>query len=153
MQTNFISKYQGLILFDEPDKETKEAEQLAQFVPIGNKKGGFSTDDPLIIKKLLERKDHGKTFSVLKDKMPKFEDGHIVRGAATSIDKSVEIIKKNLEAEKEIEIDKAKIELGKKYRRFGKLEASLLNKDGGFRKDATKELQEEYLKLKEEIGE
>ncbi|MCA9386267.1 hypothetical protein KC717_06505, partial [Candidatus Dojkabacteria bacterium] len=92
--TNFISRYQNLVIHEADSKEA-----LAKFYPIGNKKGGFATDDPEVIKKLTNRSDHGsgkgKAFSILKDRMPSFEDESIQKGAATSSDKQqIEAIKK-----------------------------------------------------------
>ena len=155
MQTNFISKYQELKLWTtEKIDNVNQGVRLAQFTPIGNKRGGFSTDDPELIKKLLEHPSHGKSFSVLKDKMPKFEDEHIQKGASTSLNvQQIEAQKKNLEEQNKIELAKMKDEQSKKFIRFGQLSTKLLKNDGSYRADATDELKAEYEQLKKEIGE
>ena len=152
--TNFISKYQEHTIYGkvEEDGEVKSV-LLAQFQPIGNKKGGFATNDPKIIEALKRVKDFGKTFDVLKDKMPHFEDDHIQKGAATSINaQQIEAQKKNLEEQNRLELAKMKAEQSKKFIRFGELSAKLLKNDGSYRADATDELKAEYEQLKKEIG-
>lgn len=153
MYTNFISKYAKLAIYEKPDKEGN-AEKIAQFMPVAGKKGQFSTNDQEVVDKLLKHTSHGKTFSILKDKMPKFEDESIIKGAVTSLNtQQIEAQKKNLEAEYQIKLDQAKQDFGKKYMRYGELKTALLNKEGNYRKDATEELKAEYEQLKNELGE
>ena len=151
MQTNFISKYQELKVWGRDEK--LKPIRLASFTPIGNKMGGFSTDDTELVEALKNHPDHGKGFHVIKDKMPHFENEHIIKGAVTSIKaQEFEAQKKNLEEENKLELAKMKAEQSKKYIRFGELTAKLLKNDGSYRADATDELKAEYEQLKKEIG-
>lgn len=150
--TNFVSKYARFSIWGAPDKEGN-AKHLAQFEGTIGKRGTFSTNDPDIIDALKKSSLFNKDFFLLEKDMPQFADEHIQKGAATSSNaQQLEAIKKNLEAEKQIELERAKSEIGQKFMRFGQLKQMLLKNDGTYRADATDELKTEYEQLKNEIG-
>ena len=111
-----------------------EPEYDVQFEPIG-RVGRFTTTDEKLAKKLREHRDFGKKFMELSVNAP--ENPNLIKGIRSS-STHPELGKEPFDSQKLI--------------RFGELQATLLKKDGSYRKDATQDLIQEYETLKGELG-
>ena len=109
-------------------------EYTVRFEPMGSM-GRFSTTDEELVEKLRKHPSFGKRFMEIGVKSQ--ENPNVVRGLRSSETKP-ELGKEPINPEKLIE--------------FGRLQATLLKKDGTFRKDAPEEDQIKYETLKKEIG-
>ena len=129
----FTSVHNKYRIFGKPIDGIPEYD--AQFEPIG-RSGRYFTDDAELAEKLRKHPDFGKKFMELG--ITAKENPMIVKGIRGSADKP-ELGKEPLDSQKLIQ--------------FGSLQATLLKKDGTFRKDASPEDIEKYNLLKQELGE
>ena len=127
----FTSVNSGYATYGKP--VNGEPEYMVNFTPIG-RIGRFSTDDEELAKKLREHPDFGKKFMEISISAP--ENPKIVQGIRSS-STTPELGKEQISSERLI--------------RFGALQATLLKKDGSYRKDAEPELIQEYEQLKSEL--
>ena len=102
-------------------------EYMAKFTPIGLV-GRFATDSDELADKLRKHPDFGKRFMEIGIQ----PTSHVVEGIRSSESHPV------LSDDKLIE--------------FGRLQATLLKKDGSYRKDASDEDKQQYELLKQELG-
>lgn len=109
-------------------------EYTVKFEPIGSM-GRFSTNDETLAEKLRQHPSFGKRFMEIG--VQSQENPNIVKGLRSS-ETRPELGKEPIDTQKLIE--------------FGRLQATLLKKDGTFRKDASEEDKIKYETIKKEIG-
>jgi hypothetical protein len=111
-----------------------EPEYIVNFNPVGSM-GSYVTNDKDLAMKLREHPEFGKRFMEIGISAP--ENPRIVNGIRSS--------------ETRPELGEAKQDPNKLIE-FGMLRATLLKKDGSYRKDASQEDVEKYELLKKELG-
>ena len=131
----FTSVNNKLSIYGDPKLEGKEKvpEFIVNFTPIGSM-GRFQTEDEELAQKLRERPDFGKRFMEIG--ITAKENPNLVNGIRSSETKP-ELGKEPIDPQKLIE--------------FGGLQATLLKKDGTYRKDASEEQIQQYEQLKQEL--
>jgi len=112
-----------------------QPEYDVRFEPIGSM-GRFATNDSELAEKLRAHPEFGKRFMEIG--ISAKENPHVVSGIRSSETKT-ELGKEPIDPEKLIQ--------------FGRLQATLLKKDGSYRKDASEEEIKQYESLKKELGE
>jgi len=110
-----------------------ELEYQVRFEPMGTM-GRFTTQDEELANKLRAHPSFGKRFMEIG--VSAKENPNVVSGIRSSETKP-ELGKEPIDPQKFIE--------------FGKLQATLLKKDGSFRKDASEEQIKQYEQLKSEL--
>jgi len=121
-----------MILGKPIDKENLE--YIVKFEPMGTM-GRFTTNDEELAKKLRSHSEFGKRFMEIGINAK--ENPNVVAGVRSSETKP-ELGKEPIDSQKLIE--------------FGGLQATLLKKDGTYRKDASEEQIKQYESLKQELG-
>src|SRR5574343_396026 len=132
----FTSVNNRFSIFGKPELVGKEMipEYMVNFSPIGTM-GRFSTDDEELAQKLRTHPSFGKRFMEIGVTVK--ENPNTVAGIRSSETKP-ELGKEPIDSQKLIE--------------FGGLQATLLKKDGTFRKDCSEEQIKQYEELKKELG-
>ena len=132
----FTSVNNKFSIFGKPELVGKEMipEYMVHFSPIGTM-GKFSTEDEELAQKLRAHPSFGKRFMEIGVSAP--ENPNIVAGLRSS------------ETKPELGQEPANPE---KLIAFGGLQATLLKKDGTYRKDCTEEQIKIYEELKKELG-
>lgn len=128
----FTSVNNGYMIIGKPD-EKGEPEYMVEFSKAGST-GSYITKDEELVKKLRGHPDFGKRFMEIG--LNARENPNIVQGLRSSAT-STESGKEPLDPEKLI--------------KFGMLQATLLKKDGSYRKDASEEDKSKYEQLKKEL--
>lgn len=131
----FTSVNRRYSIYGQPKLEGKEKvpEYIVNFTPIGSM-GSFITDDEELAQKLRSHPSFGKRFMEIGVQAK--ENPNLVQGLRSS---------------------ETKPELGKepvdpqKFITFGALQATLLKKDGSYRRDASEEQIKQYEELKKEL--
>lgn len=131
--TSVNNKYS---IYGKPKLEGKQLvpEFIVNFNPIGSI-GNFITQDEELAQKLREHPSFGKRFMEIG--ITAKENPNLVKGIRSSETKP-ELGKEPTSPEKLIA--------------FGALQATLLKKDGSYRKDASEEQIKQYEELKKELG-
>lgn len=127
----FTSVYKKYSIFGQPVGSGLEYE--VHFTPNGGV-GVFTTTDEKLVEKLRNHPEFGKKFVELG-----------VKNQSSNINSEVRSSESHPESKEQID--------PKKFIEFGKLQATLLKKDGTFRADASEEDKERYNQLKQELGE
>lgn len=132
----FTSVNNKFSIYGEPKLEGKERvpEYIVDFIPIGSM-GRYQTEDAELAEKLRKHGDFGKRFMEIGATVK--ENPNVVTGIRSSETKT-ELGKEPIDPQKFIE--------------FGGLQATLLKKDGSYRKDASEEQIKQYEQLKQELG-
>jgi hypothetical protein len=128
----FTSVNNGYMIIGKP--VNGEPEYMVQFSKVGSS-GSYTTNDEELAKKLREHPDFGKRFMEIG--LTSKENPQIVQGLRSSAT-AVELGKEPLDSQKLIQL--------------GVYQATLLKKDGSYRKDASQEDVEKYELLKKELG-
>lgn len=132
----FTSVNNKFSIYGEPKLEGKERvpKYIVNFTPIGSM-GRFITEDEELAKELRGHPDFGKRFMEIG--ITAKENPNIVSGLRSSETKP-ELGKEPIDPQQLIV--------------FGGLQATLLKKDGSYRKDASEEQIKQYEELKKELG-
>jgi len=132
----FTSVNNRYSIYGTPKLEGKQLvpEFIVNFTPIGSM-GRFYTEDEELAVKLREHPSFGKRFMEIG--ITAKENPNIVKGIRSS--------------ETKPELGKEPIDPNKLIA-FGALQATLLKKDGSYRKDASQEQITQYEELKKELG-
>jgi hypothetical protein len=132
----FTSVNNKLSLYGKPELVGKSnvPEYIVNFTPIGSM-GKFNTEDEELAQKLRAHPSFGRKFMEIG--VSAKENPNIVKGVRSSETKP-ELGQEPVSPEKLIA--------------FGGLQATLLKKDGTYRKDASEEQIKQYEELKKELG-